>query len=455
MRWFPPSLFARLFLIVLGGVVLAIALTSTLAHRDRASLIEEFRERTAIGYLTNAIRVLATLSPQARISAANALPSNEWFVDFGPTVEEYWGEPTQAFAATIASRLGTIARVEAAWLEPQDECTDEAPKCRHNVHTALVRVRFRDGQGALIGYTTIPRGHPQTREPLGFWNRVAVFIAIMTAVAWLVVRLALRPLHLMARAAEDFGRDISAHPPMDVSGPTEVRRAAQAFNAMQERILSYMAERTQILSAVTHDLKTPLTRMRLRLEHCADEPLKDRLLGDVAAMQSLVEEGLDLARSLDTTEVTRSVDLGALLESLCDDAAETGQAVRYDIPLDQRALVAGRPNALRRVFTNLIDNAIKYGHYAHVSLERRDGTACVRVRDGGCGIPEEHILDVLKPFVRLEGSRSRDTGGTGLGLAIAANLLKSQQGTLTLHNLPQGGLEATVVLPTTSMTKQS
>jgi len=259
----------------------------------------------------------------------------------------------------------------------------------------------------------------------------------------------------MAQAAEDFGRDIAAHPPMDVSGPTEVRRAAQAFNAMQERILSYMAERTQILSAVTHDLKTPLTRMRLRLEHCADEPLKDKLLGDVAAMQSLVDEGLELARSLDTSEVTKPVDLGALLESLCDDAAEAGQAVRFDVSRGQRALVAGRPNALRRVFTNLIDNAVKYGHYAHVSLERRDGMARVRVRDGGSGIPEEHLLDVLKPFVRLEASRSRDTGGTGLGLAIAANLLKSQQGTLTLRNLPQGGLEATVVLPVTPMTKQS
>jgi signal transduction histidine kinase len=454
MRWFPRSLFVRLFLIVLGGVLLAILLTTTLARRDRATLIEEFRERTALGYLTNAIRVLATLPPQARISASNALPSNEWFIDFGSIAEEPWGEVTPTFAAAIANRLGRIARVEEAWLERLDDCDEEAGDCRRGAHTALVRVRFQDGQAALIGYSIMPRGHSQGPQPLGFWSRVAIFIAVMTAVLWLVVRLALRPLHLMAQAAEDFGRDIAAHSPMDVSGPTEVRRAAQVFNAMQERILTYMAERTQILSAVTHDLKTPLTRMRLRLEHCTDEPLKERLLGDITAMQSLVDEGLELARSLDTSETTMPIDLGALLESLCDDAAEAGQPVRCDVSRGQGALVVGKPNALRRVFTNLIDNAVKYGHYAHVSLDRRNGTARVRVRDGGDGVPEEHLSDVLKPFVRLEASRSRDTGGTGLGLAIAVNLLKSQQGTLTLRNLPQGGLEATVALPVSSMTKQ-
>lgn len=454
MRWFPRSLFVRLFLIVLGGVVLAIALTTTLAHRDRTTLIAEFRERTAIGYLANAIRVFATLPPAYRISSANSLPSNEWSVDFGTTAEVPWGETMPAFAETLASRLGDVARVEEAWLERSDDCTGEAPGCRHGSHTAVVRVRFPDGQAASISYSMTARKRPPHQEPMGFWSRVEIFVAIMAAVAWLVVRLALRPLHLMAQAAEDFGRDIT-HPPMDASGPTELRRAAQAFNAMQDRIRTYMAERTQILSAVTHDLKTPLTRMRLRLEHCADEPLKDKLQGDIAAMQSLVEEGLELARSLDTSEDTKPVDLGALLQSLCDDAVEAGQDVRYDALPGQRVLVNGRPNALRRVFTNLIDNAIKYGHYAHVSLEQRDGTARVRVRDGGSGIPEEHLLDVLKPFVRLEASRSRDTGGTGLGLAIAVNLLRSQQGSLTLRNLPKGGLEAAVVLSTASIRKQS
>jgi len=196
-----------------------------------------------------------------------------------------------------------------------------------------------------------------------------------------------------------------------------------------------------------------LTRMRLRSENCTDEALKDRFMSDLAAMESMVEEGLELARSLDTVEPVQPVDLDALLQSLCDDATETGQEVTYQRMADSSVLVAGRPNALDRVFINIIDNAVKYGHYARVFLEQHGNMACVRVCDGGPGIPDEHLQDVLKPFVRLETSRSRDTGGTGLGLAIAENLLRTQQGEISLRNLPQGGLEVSVRLRITSVSK--
>jgi signal transduction histidine kinase len=208
---------------------------------------------------------------------------------------------------------------------------------------------------------------------------------------------------------------------------------------------SHIEERTRILAAITHDLKTPLTRLRLRLEQCRDEPLRTRLVEDVAAMQALVDEGLDLARSLDSGPPPQIVDLSALLQSLCDDTVDAGGEARFDGP--DGALTLGRPKALRRSFVNLIDNAVKYGGKADISLERSGGEWLIRITDSGPGIPEEHLDRVMQPFFRLETSRSRETGGTGLGLSIAANLLAVQGGTLSLHNRPQGGLEARVRLP--------
>ncbi len=444
MRWFPQSLSVRLFLIVLIGLVLAITLTSSLHHRDRARMFGEYRAHTAIDHIADTVLLLATLSPSARVSAAAALPRDEWLVEFDSLAGPIPGEAALVFSKTLNERLGNTAQVDEAWL-----CFEERASCPYS---AVVRIRFKEEQAVWIGYRSPDQERPQRHEGVGLQGRIAIFIGIMSIVAWGVVRLALRPLRRLAQAVEDFGRDI-AHPPMEDSGPIEVRRAARAFNAMQEQIRGYMAERMQILTAVTHDLKTPLTRMRLRLEKCTDETPKDRLRADIDAMQSLVEEGLELARSLDATESMQPVDLNALLQSLCDDAAEAGLDVTYRVTTDYGIIVMGRPNRLSRVFENIIDNAIKYGHYARVSLEQRGRIALVQIRDGGPGIPDESLQEVLRPFVRLDASRSRDTGGTGLGLAIAVNLLKVQQGSLSLRNHPQGGLEVSVQLPVATVPK--
>lgn len=273
-------------------------------------------------------------------------------------------------------------------------------------------------------------------------------MGVIALVVWIAIGLALRPLERMTRAVEDFGRNIT-HPALPVSGPSEVARASKAFNTMQDRIRQIMAERTQILAAVTHDLKTPMTRMRLRLEHCADPVLRDKVCGDLAAMQALVDEGLELARSLDNPEPGQPLALPELLQSLCDDLADAGQPVTLEeAAADPPGLVVrAQPKALRRVLENIIDNAVKYGRSARVACERVGDRAWIHVRDSGPGIPEEYFGEVLKPFVRLEVSRSRETGGTGLGLAIAANLLKPQHGEILLRNCPEGGLRVSVGLP--------
>ena len=444
MRWFPQSLSVRLFLIVLAGVVLAMTLTTNLQRRERARVFSEYRANMAVTHIADTILLLATLSPSARVSATAALPRDEWRIEFDSPPPPISNEAVLVYSKHLSERLGDAAQVDEAWL-----CFENRTSCPYSV---VIKVRFKEDQSLWVAYRLPTHERPHRREEIALQSRIAIFISIMSIVAWGVVRLALRPLQRLVQAVQDFGRDI-ARPHMDESGPIEVRKAAQAFNAMQEQIRSHMAERMHMLLAVTHDLKTPLTRMRLRLEKCTDEALKDRLQADIGAMQSLMEEGLELARSLDTTESMQAVDLDALLQSLCDDAAEAGLDVTYRGSAMYGIIVMGRPNGLGRVFENIIDNAVKYGHYARIVLVQQGKLACVRIRDGGPGIPDESLQEVLRPFVRIDTSRCRDTGGTGLGLTIAVNLLKVQQGGLSLRNHPQGGLEATVQLPVAIVAK--
>jgi signal transduction histidine kinase len=202
-----------------------------------------------------------------------------------------------------------------------------------------------------------------------------------------------------------------------------------------------------MLAAITHDLQTPVTRLRLRLENVADEALRERLVGDLAAMQALIREGLELARSAESAEQRAALDLDSLLESIVEDAGEAGADVRFEHP--SGAVLMLRPLAMHRLFSNLVDNAVTYGQSARVSVEQDAERVIVRIRDSGPGLPEEELEAVFDPFVRLETSRSRETGGAGLGLTIARALAEKDGARLLLRNHPQGGLEAVVEWPAT------
>jgi signal transduction histidine kinase len=276
---------------------------------------------------------------------------------------------------------------------------------------------------------------------------IVVFVGCLLALAYAVARMATRPLDDLASAAARLGSDIDASP-LPERGPGEVRAATAAFNAMQGRIRRDVRERTSMLAAITHDLQTPVTRLRLRLEKVADDELRAKLIDDLSVMSDTIREGLDLARSLDEREPLAHVDLDSLLESLCADAQEAG----HDVTLDGRTTVSVlcAPNSLRRCVMNLMDNALAYGRFARVQSAAAGGRAVVRIRDGGPGIPEDRLQAVLDPFVRIETSRSRETGGTGLGLTIANNIAKRLGGTIALRNCPEGGLEVTLDLPASS-----
>jgi len=280
--------------------------------------------------------------------------------------------------------------------------------------------------------------------PERFWIHLSLTLATVIAVAVIAVRFVTRPIQRLAEAAEAFGRNLDS-PPLAESGPTETRQAAEAFNRMQDRLRRLIAERSRALAAVSHDLRTPLTRMRLRAELVDDETLRTQINTDIDDMQAMVESTLDYLRGLRDNEPAQSIDIEALLQSIVADEQAMGRPVQL---LDGKAdAFVGRLTVLKRAIANLIDNAVKYGQEARVKVESDSRLLRIVVEDRGPGIPEQDLERVQEPYVRLESSRSRATGGVGLGLAVARDAALMHAGQLRLENRPEPGLRAVLILP--------
>jgi signal transduction histidine kinase len=269
-------------------------------------------------------------------------------------------------------------------------------------------------------------------------------LVVQSAVAvWLVVRLT-APLQRMAAAATRLGTDLRATP-MEENGPVEVRTAARAFNLMQKRLLRLIENRTGMLAAISHDLRTPITQMRLRTELSTPSEEHDKTLAALDEMNTIIGTFLDYARISGDTEETALLDLGSLLESICDDFGDMGVAVTCTIP--EPILHLGKRVALKRAFTNVIENAVKYGSSATVSVSSEAGVIMVRVDDTGPGIAPENLDAVFQPFRRLSDPGTPPTEGFGLGLSIAQMILEDHGGSIALSNRDGGGLRATIRLP--------
>jgi signal transduction histidine kinase len=285
-------------------------------------------------------------------------------------------------------------------------------------------------------------------DPDSPWSWDAIFSMLLMAIAvvafttWVVRRLT-RPLRSLAHAAERLGRDVTAEG-MAETGPREVRQAAHAFNRMRERLRRLIESRTRMLAAISHDLRTPITLLRLRTEALEDGEDRERMLATLDDMERMIATTLAFARQDEEREEMRRVDLSALVQSLCDDFTDMGQPVRFTTP--GKVLVDCRPVGVRRTVTNLVENALKYGGDAALSLREDASTVSVLVEDNGPGIPAEELDRVFLPFFRVEESRNRETGGTGLGLSIAQGIAQAHGGDITLENKNQG-LRATLVLP--------
>jgi signal transduction histidine kinase len=268
-------------------------------------------------------------------------------------------------------------------------------------------------------------------------------VGVAALSAWAVWRV-IRPLRRLSAKADAFGRDI-AIAPIEEEGPLEIRRAAHAFNLMQERITRHMQSRTRMLAAISHDLRTPLTRMRLQLDNEEKDVDRDKLLRDIALMQTMTSSALSFLTSNASNETKEWLDLGALLETLCDEYAESGANIRYE-GADQIPFFC-RPDAIQRVLNNLIENAIHFGQSVVVSTRASANEVVMEVADDGSGIPPERLADVIEPFVRLDPSRAKRPGSVGLGLSIVDEIVRAHGGVLTLSNREPSGLLARIALP--------
>jgi len=356
------------------------------------------------------------------------------------------GDFELSFEQQLQSTLGTGYRVKVG---PTVDATKRAISISgplfsegREMGTELydVAITFPDGYTALFRVTRLARGAPLPRN---LFMNLALLVIVMVVALFVTARSITRPLSELVRAADSVGRDLR-QPKLAEKGARELRHAAHAFNTMQDRLQRYLDSRSRVLAAMSHDLKTPLTRLRLQTEMLDDSAVQVRIGKQLDEMESMVNGALALFRGLDDNEAFEPVDINTLVATLQSEFAEMSAAILVEGHAQRP--ISGKPQALRRCLTNLIANAIKFGSQASLVVE--DGPALViRVRDGGPGIPEDQLERVFEPFYRLESSRNRDTGGTGLGLSIARDVVQAHGGSLILRNLAVRGLEAIVTLP--------
>ncbi|WP_137173096.1 ATP-binding protein [Massilia sp. HP4] len=428
LRW-PRTLFVRLVLILSIGLAIAHGLSYVLIMSER-------REATVglmLGYLeqdvASSVALLDRLPAAERAAWLPRLERRTYGFSLGPGDQGY--PPDSAHARRIAE-----AFTDAIGKEYQVTAR-AVPGYPNRVQATVIL-----GDGTPLTIDMRPAGLPVSN-----WLPAVLLgqLVLLAAFTWAGVRLATRPLAQLADAADRLGPDLKSAP-LPESGPQEVTRAARAFNAMQARIAGYMTERTQILAAISHDLQTPITRMRMRADMLDDSVQRDKMNRDLLEMEALVKDGVAYARTLHgTLEAPCRIDPDAMLCSLVGDYQDGGRAVTLHGKAG--ASIATRPHALKRILGNLVDNGLKYAGEVEVSVQQLvDGELAIVVRDFGPGIPEAELEKVFEPFYRLEASRNRDTGGTGLGLAIARQLAATLGGRLTLANHPEGGLQARLAI---------
>ena len=283
-------------------------------------------------------------------------------------------------------------------------------------------------------------------------QRELIFVGslVVSFATILLIRRATKPLHKLRQAAEAFGRNPVAAVPLEEAGSIEVREAAQSFNRMRQRICDNLSERNSMLAAMGHDLRTPLARIQLRLDRIQPDELREKFASNIDEIQSIVEQGVELAQSLHSSEEFSPLDVVAFVWSLVDDMEAQGEnVVSGDMPADEDAplIVMARPVSLKRCVENLLTSAVKYAGNARISVSGDDASVSIDVDDGGPGIPEDMLEKVFEPYCRLEYSRNRGSGGSGLGLSIAHNMALLNNGTITLSNRPEGGLRVCVTIP--------
>jgi signal transduction histidine kinase len=439
-----PSL--PLFAQTLGLVIATLIAAQTAAVVVIFSLPPPNAEVYTVGDVAQAVRLSAdpSLKPSEPLLATR--------MERGPPVAETEGRHRQMFRDALAKTLGINptsvvvdqrgTRIIAYGVRrrpprPQIEASGPEP---------FLFGRFRIGIRQADGrWLTV---QPRAAFGIDPWQTRLLLVSALAAVAvsplaWAFSRRLAAPISLLAAGAERLGRDPGA-PPLDIAGSAEVGVAVAAFNQMQERLRRYVDDRTSMIGAIAHDLRTPLTRLRFRIE-AVPEPLRGKLEADIDQMEAMVSSTLGFVRDAAAPRERCKLEVASLVETVMDEAALTG--ANATVERADRVVVDGDPLALKRLIANLVDNALKYGATANARVFSEGGMAVIEVEDDGPGMPDTEVEHVFEPFRRLESSRSRETGGIGLGLAVVRAVARSHGGDVVLRNLAKGGLSARVTLP--------
>ena len=438
------SMAGRIFVLLAVGIAASSIISLFFANQARRNDFHRIRHERVVasavdvaGRLAREPEKTAQMLEQRLILGAAAAP-------VGIAI----GDPEPELAKELERHLGAASHPEAGQvptgfcfrykkLDPRQAAAGFAdaplPDCWI--------VRFTDTAGKR---QAIALGLPRLTMPADSTFRSVDLLLIMLVSALLSVLVAreiAKPLRRLEKAAEAFSLSLDPRP-LPEEGPDEVRAALSTFNLMQNRVRAGFRERTQLLAAISHDLQTPLTRMRLRLEQVDNPELRDKLLQDHRAMQTLVREGLDLASSTEAQEDWAMIDIDSVLHSIVEDAVELGHDVR--LLSECGGMVRGKPNALTRCIGNLVDNAVKYGGDAEIRCTRTDGHVWISVRDHGPGIDEAELDEMFEPFTRGTAGQPGGRSGTGIGLTIARTLAMTFDGSVRLANAEGGGLIATI-----------
>jgi signal transduction histidine kinase len=449
IKMFLGSMAGHIFVLLTVGMSIAAIISLLVAERARMRDFERVRlERVAASVADIASRL--RLNPgetqrmleERRIMGATTAPAG-----IALTSED------EAIEALLVRRLGAAAAPEAGQVPmglcfPKKRYRDPSQRAAGIVDPPTADcwiVRYTDVKGQR---QALAIDLPQLKlPPSSTLDPIYLFLIIVSSAALsiLVARLASTPLRRLEKAAQAFSVSLDPEP-IPERGPYEVQAALATFNLMQSRVRDGFRDRTQLLAAISHDLQTPLTRLRLRLEQVQDVALRDRLVADLAATQALVREGLDLAGSSEASEEWSVIDIDSVLASLAEDAAEFGADVRFGSGCGVAVRV--KPNALIRCLTNLIDNAVKYGGGAMLACTNLKDRIVITVRDEGAGIPEEELDRMFEPFTRGRPGQAGGRSGTGIGLTIARSQALTFGARVKLANNEGGGITASVEITT-------
>jgi signal transduction histidine kinase len=459
-RFLPKSLFGQTLLVLVAGLIVSLLVGSWIYTLDREQAVRAVGGFSAAQRITNLTklvrdaprewreRIVASLSDQTfRVSLSaqpQAIVPNDDDAAAAEAIKEY-------LVDQLSLAPGQQPRVSTS---PPDSpvfgggrpMMGRGPMMHGfggfgGFRDLQVAVPLPDGQWLSFATALPESGSTFSRQ---FLLSMGIMAIVILAVSVRAVRRVTAPLAAVSAAAERLGNDLNA-PPMPETGTIETRQASRAFNTMQARLRSLIENRTRMLAAISHDLRTPLTLLRLRAENVENPQERDKMLATIAEMDSMIGETLQFARDEATTEIRRPTDIAALVQSIVDDMADAGLPVKMQ-PADP-IVYNCRPDALKRAIRNLLDNAVKYGNAASVTIQTTPKTIEVIIDDEGPGIPEQELSRVFDPFYRLEESRSRETGGVGLGLAIAQSIVQAQRGELVLSNRSTAGLRARIALP--------